>query len=998
MRLISAIIRHYRIHHELRLDFDPSRTLIGGPNESGKSTFIEAIHRALFLRAKVTGDVQKSMVSTSSPGAPEVEVVFEVEGKRYQVAKRFSGNNGTTRLIEIGGATLSGEEAETRLAALLRVEAIGGGRGVGDRVVQQWAHLWVWQGQSGSDPTDHATAQRDGLLLRLQESGGAAAMQSALDAEVAAHFAGATEALFVRDRPRAGSELERAESATVLAETNFSAASDRVAKLRQAVTDYEDAGQVITRVEADLRSLSEQLSAVEVKQGRLAELRQQEAAQAADFQVVAGPCEALEKVHTQILGLRTRVKEREAALAPKHLAIDRLVEAWSELRSHADKAVRDYEAACDATRLRRLRHDLASAWTLRFERAARFDELSKKATQVQALEKSLAELRQQLAKLPEIDSAKIRKLQKLESESSRADATLNAMAANIDVVAAGQPVTLAGESVAPGESRLVLDDSELVIGQTTRIRIRPGGGTTLTEARKNAQDARHALTKALDAVGAASVVVAGELFALRVNLSTRIEAAETSLESLDAATLPNMVAEASDANAAAEAEVARRLESLPDFVAPTTLAATRKLLAEENPLLGSAESEERKAKSARDADGKKSTEAETALQEARREADLQGRELDSLRAQHALLLETHGSDEVRARQAAEALAARTRAEQTLSGTRRAITELQPDFLVSDQARLQRALSQAGSTKAGAETQRAVAQAALRSDGTDDPQAALALAQAQVSIAREHLASLRRKAAALRLLHQLFLDEQKALSERFTRPLAEKISGYLQCLFGPAALASVSLVENSFSGLTVFRPDKENGALHFDSLSGGAKEQVAAAVRLALAEVLAADHGGCLPVVFDDAFAYSDPDRVQTLQRMLDLAAARGLQIIVLTCTPSDYSALGAHVISLRAPRPPALGAVSPFKAADDSELDSMDVPVSAQVLVTDNQRDALLNAVQQAGGKAGNMSLRQGLGWSEETYEAVRDALVSSGRIIPGRGRGGSVLLPISAS
>jgi hypothetical protein len=64
----------------------------------------------------------------------------------------------------------------------------------------------------------------------------------------------------------------------------------------------------------------------------------------------------------------------------------------------------------------------------------------------------------------------------------------------------------------------------------------------------------------------------------------------------------------------------------------------------------------------------------------------------------------------------------------------------------------------------------------------------------------------------------------------------------------------------------------------------------------MAEILAQGHDGCLPIVFDDAFAYSDPERVQTLQRMLNLAAKRGLQIVVLTCTPSDYVSLGAKEV------------------------------------------------------------------------------------------------------
>jgi uncharacterized protein YhaN len=68
----------------------------------------------------------------------------------------------------------------------------------------------------------------------------------------------------------------------------------------------------------------------------------------------------------------------------------------------------------------------------------------------------------------------------------------------------------------------------------------------------------------------------------------------------------------------------------------------------------------------------------------------------------------------------------------------------------------------------------------------------------------------------------------------------------------------------------------------------------------MAEILAGGFDGCLPVIFDDAFAYSDPERVQSLQRMLDLAAAHGLQVIVLTCAPSDYAALGAKPVLLPA--------------------------------------------------------------------------------------------------
>jgi DNA repair exonuclease SbcCD ATPase subunit len=996
MRLISATIRHYRVHHELQLTFDPSRTLIGGPNECGKSTAIEAIHRALFLKARATGDVQRGMVSHSSPGTPEVDVVFDVGDRRYQLIKRFSGNGGTTRLTQIGGETLTGDEAEEHLARLLGVEQASGGRGMAERVAQQWAHLWVWQGQSGSDPTTHATTQRDGLLQRLQESGGAAAMQSALDAEVAAIFAEATAATFVKDRPKTGSDLERAESAATQAESRFTAASERLARLRQAVTDYEDAGHITTRAEIDLVSLRDQLTAVETKQIRLAELRQQEIGEAATFRSAQERCTALEKTQSQIATLQSRIRELDEALAPKTAAIERLKDAWTELRSHAEQSLRDYETSCDTTRLNRQRHDLASSCVTRYERAARLAELSKKATQIEAVEKSLAELREHLAKLPEIDAAKVKKLQKLDGEASRAEATLQAMAASIDVVAAGVAVTLHGETIPPGGSKVIVDEAELVIGTDTRIRIRPGGGTSLAEARQQAHDARHALTKALDAAGVASVSTAGEVLARRADLSTRINAAADSLETLDATNLSALLEEATDASTAAEAEVTRRSAAIPDFALPASLAAARHLQSEQARLLAAAEAAERKAKTSRDTSGKKATDAEAAIQTARQEVERHHREIADFRAQLGLLLDTHGNDDQRARLAKEAAASREQAGQLLEATRRAIADLQPDLLTTDHARLQRAITQTEKTKGEAETRRAVAEGALRSDGTDDPQAALALAQAQHAAAREQLASVRKKAEAVRLLNQLFLEEQKALSERFTQPLAEKISGYLQCLFGSGARASVVLTDNAFSGLQIFRPGKEVGAIRFDSLSGGTKEQVAAAMRLALAEVLAADHAGCLPVVFDDAFAYSDPDRVQALQRMLDLAAARGMQVIVLTCTPSDYSSLGAHTVFLRptatAAMPRAVRPPDPTQDTDSSSSDD-DTPDGQPIEVTDAERQSFRNALQETGGKAGNIALRQTLGWDEATYEAVRDALVASGEITPGRGRGGSVSL-----
>ena len=90
----------------------------------------------------------------------------------------------------------------------------------------------------------------------------------------------------------------------------------------------------------------------------------------------------------------------------------------------------------------------------------------------------------------------------------------------------------------------------------------------------------------------------------------------------------------------------------------------------------------------------------------------------------------------------------------------------------------------------------------------------------------------------------------------------------------------------------------DATFEFGQLSSGAKEQVSAAFRLAMAEIIAEAYDGSLPVVFDDAFANTDTDRQRALQQMLDLAASRGLQMIILSCRPEGYAALGPKTVTL----------------------------------------------------------------------------------------------------
>ena len=84
------------------------------------------------------------------------------------------------------------------------------------------------------------------------------------------------------------------------------------------------------------------------------------------------------------------------------------------------------------------------------------------------------------------------------------------------------------------------------------------------------------------------------------------------------------------------------------------------------------------------------------------------------------------------------------------------------------------------------------------------------------------------------------------------------------------------------------PRSIDETVSLDQISGGEREQVYFAVRMALADVTFA--GERQLVVLDDVFTYTDTTRLARIATILDEAAER-FQIILLTCHPERYRGL-----------------------------------------------------------------------------------------------------------
>ena len=146
------------------------------------------------------------------------------------------------------------------------------------------------------------------------------------------------------------------------------------------------------------------------------------------------------------------------------------------------------------------------------------------------------------------------------------------------------------------------------------------------------------------------------------------------------------------------------------------------------------------------------------------------------------------------------------------------------------------------------------------------------------------------------MQELFRNAQADLSSRYTEPLIRSINNYLKPIIPDGHGAQLNFNHVSgFNGLQVRRGDD---FYDFNQLSGGMREQLSAALRLSMADVLKSEHDGCLPLIFDDAFANSDPTRIPLIKSMLSEAVKRGLQIILLTCDPKSYESFANTLIKL----------------------------------------------------------------------------------------------------
>lgn len=893
MELVSINIKNYRIHRNLTIHFSNKLNLIGGENETGKSTVAEAIHRVLFFKAKGDSAQHKEMKSLIFTGDPEVELVFIAKGNKCKLYKKF-GSRGDVRLTVDSKETLIGDAAETELKDLLfHTET----NLTGNNLKSKWSLLWVWQGSSGTNPVNYISETHSQLLNKLQTYGASVLLSSNFDTTVAKLFSDSKAITFnTNGSTKAGSPLKKAEEKLEETKALYNNAQTRINDLQTASENFEKNKREILKLKISKEKTSLERNELEKNIAEIKELQKQQADGIRDYNIIKNDLDVLIKTQKEIFELEENIGAIKTKLEPTTI---NLIESRNKLN--------DYER--DFNDMAKILVEERNAQSKIYNS----NELCRLFIEIQQLKIKLESLKNKKEKADSFQSQinkenvilsdslliteiKAKELRVLANKIDQAKAALNAISTSFEVLSAKEDVLINGEKLAINSVANFAEAFEVTLGNHTKIKVTPGGGSSLNTARSNHHNLQTELQKRLKTLGFNSVEEAESCLKDREAINNKINLLTNSLSALNADNIERDIIDVENDISNQENQLSKRAVlykiDITNFDAenvPHILKANEIELDVLNTKIATIDLSNRKVSETIDSLRKTIQKIEDDIQK-------DDKQLNSDSGTLQFLINKIGSKVLLSEKISAKQEEEKREKESLNYIKSKLENKNPDEIERNLKRLNQAINNIESDLKTTNDELIKLQVTLTNNGTENPNEILNKSQEKYTLAIDLEKAERRKADAILLLDKLFSEEQKELTNKLTQPLADKIGYYLEPIFGREVSVNIVQENSNFKEFNITR--KNNETFSFDTLSGGTKEQFSAAVRLAMAEVLSSDYDNKLPIVFDDAFTNTDQERLSKIQPMLDRASEKGIQVIVLSCNPADYVTLGAQQIAL----------------------------------------------------------------------------------------------------
>jgi hypothetical protein len=862
MKLHRLVLKNYRGIEHREIDFpEHGVVVISGANEIGKSSMVEALDLLLESRDRSTKKEVKQVKPTHADVGSEVTAEISTGPYRFVYHKRFHKKCETQlTVLEPRREQHSGDEAHDRVQVML-AETVD-------------TELWRAQRVLQSASTDAVNLSGCDALTRALDvaAGDAAALSGTepllidrIDTEYARYFTPTGRP--TGEWTAAIKALEAADAEVEQCAAAVAEVDDRVQ--RHATLTVELAELAQRQNEASARKTAAQAAADAI--AALAEhVREAELIAAA----ATATSTASTAAHTERERLRTETESRTTAVAALEAEAREAAEVQAMARDVATEADAVVEQANQSLADAQQRVETARRVVDELSRRDETQRLTARLTKIDAALRDRDGIAHELSTITLTDDL-LRKIEKAAAAVERAEGQLALVSVTVEFVAATDIELVIGDqrvSLATGEtwSTLANTATEVEVPGVVTARVMPGMSALDVQAQYTA--AQQDLAAGLAAAQVANPAAARSADQRRRELQSARGQLTATLAGLcgddDVEQLVSRLAE---------------LRSLPPFSGDITIDASTARAeldeAESGRVTAGADCETHRRVAAL---------AMSKLTEVSTQATRLQDKLVTQRAELAVVVDR--LTQQRATIADGKLAAT--AANDLSAAQTAAGRV---------AELAEQLAAAAPEAVAAELTEAVEAAAVlheRHDeiarnlheiasqltvfGTEGRKGKLDAAEIQCEHARNEHDRVGRRARAVQLLRDVMVRHRDTTRLRYVEPYRAELQRLGRPVFGPSFEVDVD------SDLCIRNRTLDGCTVPYESLSGGAKEQLGILARLAGAALVAKEDS--VPILIDDALGFTDPQRLVRMATVFNTLGERG-QVIVLTCTPGRYDGI-----------------------------------------------------------------------------------------------------------
>ncbi len=870
MKLHRLTLTNYRgiTHRDIEFP-DHGIVIVSGANEIGKTSMLEALDLLLEAKDRSNKKEVKQVKPTHADVGAEVTAEISTGPYRFVYRKRFHKRAETElTLLAPRREQLTGDEAHDRVRAMLA----------------ETVDLDLWQAQRvlQSAPTSAADLSGCNALSRALD---VAAGEVDDAADQGSGNGGDVDTLLI---DRIDAEYRRYFTSTGRPTGEWSAATNKLratdeelARCAAAIAEVDEAVRSHTRLTAELAALAAE-SAQATERLTLARTAAQSVATVSgeldQATVVADAARSTHAASLAALNERRRARadidERTAAITVLQAASE---EAATELANAGEVQVAAEQEAVQARsalEASQVRVDAARSAVQRLADRDQAERLTSRITAIEGHQRDLDSAQRDLATITLTDQL----MQSIDAAAgvvNSASAAAEQACAHVELVTAtdlelligGEPVTLPAGGT---WSAALSGPTGVEVPGVLSVQVTPGAPAATTAAALDTAQA--ALSAALQQAGVADIAAARVLDEQRRGL---LNAVERLRGILDAVTVDGDV----DDLRSRLSELRSDLPADPATDGPLEPAALREELdaatAAHQQAVRDSETQRKVAEEAAKLlaeSGVRGARAKEKLEAAQAELALAGDRLAAQRGNAGddqLAVGAEADAEVSAK--AQALVARLSDE---------LAHHQPELVATE-------LESAERAAVGVQQRHDQAAAALREVaiqlklfGTEGRKGRLDAAETEHQHASGEFQRVQRRARAAQLLRTVVGKHRHAMRLRYVDPFRGEVERLGRLVFGESFEVDVD------SDLRIGHRTLLGRTVPYESLSGGAKEQLGIVGRLAGAAMVAKEDS--VPVVIDDALGFTDAERLTKMAEVFD-AVASDSQVIILTCSPQRYA-------------------------------------------------------------------------------------------------------------